>query len=65
MIQNKKELKEYLAYEKALYFGGGNGSYLRAWLLRSKFTGFGSICGRSGMRNIIKTEFPAERIPGR
>lgn len=37
MIRNKKELKEYLAYEKALYFGGGNGSYLRAWLLRSKF----------------------------
>lgn len=37
MIRNKKELKEYLAYEKALYFGGKKGSRLQAWLLRSKF----------------------------
>ena len=37
MIRNKKELKEYLAYEKALYFGGEKGSRLQAWLLRSKF----------------------------
>lgn len=65
MIRNKKELKEYLAYEKALYFGGGNGSYLRAWLLRSKFYRIWQYCGHSGMRNIIKTEYPAKRIPGR
>ena len=37
MIQDKKDLKEYLAYERALYFGGENSSWLQAWLLRSKF----------------------------
>lgn len=37
MIRNKKELKEFLTYEKALYFGGEKGSWLQAWLLRSKF----------------------------
>lgn len=37
MIQDKKDLKEFLAYERALYFGGENSSWLQAWLLRSKF----------------------------
>ena len=59
MIRNKKELKEYLAYENALYFGGGNGSYLRAWLLRSKFYRIWQY-----LRTLRHAEYHKNRISG-
>lgn len=36
MIQNRKDLKEYLTCEKSLYFGGEKSSLAVAFLLRSK-----------------------------
>lgn len=65
MIRNKKELKEYLAYEKLCILEAGTALICVHGCCGPNSTGFGSICGHSGMRNIIKTEFPAKRIPGR